>query len=188
MRPAARTSPLFLALLAATGAAHAWPDTHAPWVFDLPKGGTNCTFLDPATNPVRYDVSFEGDIRMHLATPCGGCHVAGSSNGFNFNPSNARNSLIGPNETGAPFTLVSTIVRVRPGRPLESGFFLKVNCETPAPPYGSRMPIGSPQLSPEVQALIHDWIAAGALMPDSPGGERLFIGNFESIVRPVPAP
>lgn len=185
MRRAARTTPLFLALLAAAGAAQAWPETRAPWVFDLPKGGTNCTFLDPASNPIRYDVTFGGDIQPLLNTACLTCHINGSTNGFNVSQSNARLSLLGPNETGTPFTNVSTIFRVRPGLPLESGIFLKLNCEFPPVPYGSRMPPGG--ASAELQALVHDWIASGALMPEY-GGERTFVGSFESIVRPVPAP
>lgn len=75
------------------------------------------------------------------------------------------------------------MLRVRPFEPLASSLFLKVNCETP--PFGSRMPLGGSP-SPELQALIHDWIASGALMPQSPGAVRLFIGNFESIRRPQP--
>jgi hypothetical protein len=45
------------------------------------------------------------------------------------------------------------------------------------------MPLGG-SASTEFQALVYDWIASGALMPDSFGGERLFIGSFEDIVRP----
>ena len=178
-----------LIALAASGPALAWPGSPVSWVFDLPKGGTNCTELSPATVPIRYDVSFEADIRPQLEAPCGSCHINSSFGGFNFNTSNARTSLIGADETGAPFTANASIFRVRPGRPLESGLFLKVNCEIPAEPYGATMPIGGSPLSPEVQALIHDWIAAGALMPDaSSGGDRLSIGTFESITRPAPAP
>jgi hypothetical protein len=37
-----------------------------------------------------------------------------------------------------------------------------------------------------LQALVYDWIASGALMPNSPGADRLFIANFESITRETP--
>lgn len=181
-----RATVVACGFLLMTAATHAASEHGVPWVFDLPKGGSNCSELSPVAVPIRYDVSFEGDIRQHLQVPCGGCHINGGVSGFNMSITNVRTNLIGAGETGAPFTNVPTIVRVRPGRPLESGLFLKVNCGTPQVPYGAQMPIGGSPLTPEVQALIHDWIAAGALMPDSPGGDRTFIGNFESIVRPAP--
>jgi hypothetical protein len=45
------------------------------------------------------------------------------------------------------------------------------------------MPPSGDSASGEFQALVYDWIAAGALMPED-GGERLFIGRFESVRRP----
>lgn len=150
----------------------------------LPAG---CDELPADTWPVRYDVSFEGDIRPLLEDneqACTLCH--GSSGDLSLSVANARNQLLGPNETGvasAGDLAMPPMPRVRPFEPLSSSLFVKINCDTP--PFGSRMPLGrSP--SPELQALIHDWIASGALMPDSPGGQRLFIGRFEDIRRPAP--
>lgn len=178
--------PLALALfVAASGSAHAWPDSRSPWVFDLPKGGSNCTSLVTTPDDTRYDVSFEGDIRPQLQALCNTCHINGSSGGLNMNTSNARLNLIGANETGAPAGGDNTRVRVRPFVPTDSVLFEKLNCATP--PFGGVMPPGGGDTI-LLQKLVHDWIAAGALMPDSPGGNRTFIGNFETISRPAPAP
>ena len=51
---------------------------------------------------------------------------------------------------------------VVPGHPEQSLLFQKINCDSPV--VGSRMPYGFPTgtLSAEQQALIWDWIAAGA--------------------------
>lgn len=174
-----------LAVLGCSGSAFAWQNAKAPWVFDLPNGGTNCTVLSEITDPVRYDVSFEADIRPIVATLCNTCHISGSTASFNISTSNARINLIGANETGAASSGSSTILRVRPGVPTASAFFDKLNCANP--PFGGAMPPGGGAPT-QLQALVHDWIAAGALMPDSPGGDRTFIGNFETIARPAPAP
>lgn len=174
-------------MLAASGSLAAWPSDTAPWVFDLPKGGTNCTVLDPIAFPVRYDVSFGGEIQPVLASICANCHTGLSFGGFNVLESNVRNNLLGANETGTPFSGNPSIFRLRPFRPLESGLFLKLNCEIPPVPYGGRMPPGGGAPS-ELQALIHDWIASGAIMSSNLGGDRISVGNFESIVRPAPAP
>jgi hypothetical protein len=182
-RPMLAVGALFVV---ASGSIGAWPGSSPSWVFDLPMGGTNCSFLDPTTIPVRYDVSFAGEIQPLLDTTCTTCHINGSTNGFNVSASNARLSLIGATETGAPFTFNNSIFRVRPGRPLESGLFLKLNCEIPPVPYGVRMPPSG--ASAELQALVHDWIASGALMPTSPNADRIAVGTFEVITRPAPLP
>jgi hypothetical protein len=175
----------FALLVAGAGSAHAWPDSRAPWVFDLPTGGTNCTSLVTVPDDTRYDVSFEGDIRPQLQTFCNTCHIAGSSGGLNMSTANARLRLIGADETGTPAAGDNTRLRVRPFVPIDSVLFEKINCATP--PFGGQMPPGGGDTI-LLQKLVHDWIAAGALMPDSPGGDRTFIGNFELIVRPAPAP
>lgn len=176
---------LSLALLTAVGSAAAWPGEVSPWVFDIPKGGSNCSSLVTVPDDTRYDVSFEGDIRPQLEGVCQTCHLSGSSGGLNMSFNNARVNLIGDSETGAPTFQDTTRLRVKPFAPTESFLFEKINCLNP--PYGGRMP---PQGGDTIllQKLIHDWIAAGALMPDAPNANRLFIGNFEQIVRPGPAP
>jgi hypothetical protein len=147
----------------------------------LPAG---CDELPADSLPIRYDVSFEGDIRPLLQDPgqnCTLCH--GSSGDLSLSFANAQAQLLGPNEAGVPSAGDPSIRRVRPFEPLASSLFLKINCDTP--PFGGRMPLGGSP-SPELQALVYDWIASGALMPDSPGGQRLFVAGFEEIRRPVP--
>lgn len=178
---APRLALLVLATFA--GSVHAWPDTRSPWVFDLPKGGSNCTDLGQAD--IRYDVSFEGDIRSQLQALCNTCHINGSSGGLNMNTTNARANLIGANETGTPAQGNNQRLRVRPFVPTDSVLFEKLNCATP--PFGGVMPPSGGDTI-VLQRLVHDWIASGALMPDSSGGNRLFVGTFEPIVRPSPAP
>lgn len=140
-----------------------------------------CAPLSESEFPIRYDVSFEGDIRPLLQNQCSSCHINGISGGLNFNLANAVSNLLGADERGAPSTGNLAIARVRPFEPLASALFLKLNCEVP--PFGGQMPPGG-GANPDLQAAIYDWISTGALMPDSAGGHRLFIGRFESIQRP----
>jgi hypothetical protein len=168
---------LFL-LCFASASAHAWPAQGEPDSLPLKQLGA-CDDLSAGVQPIRHDVSFEGDIRPFITKQCASCH--GGQGGLSLSTANARNALIGANENGTPSSGNATILRVRPFEPLASSLFLKLNCDVP--PFGGRMPLGG-SASIEFQALVHDWIAAGALMPDSFGGQRLFIGNFESIVRP----
>jgi hypothetical protein len=55
-----------------------------------------------------------------------------------------------------------SLTYVVPGHPEKSLLFQKINCDSPA--VGSRMPLGFPSdtLSAQQQALVWDWIAAGA--------------------------
>lgn len=155
----------------------AWPS--APAGDSLQTLG-NCDPLSAEQHPIRYDVSFEGDIRPFLVkNQCTTCH--GSQAGLSLSTASARLNLIGADERGTPSTGNAAILRVRPLEPQASALFLKLNCDLP--PFGGRMPPGG-GASAEFQALVHDWIASGALMPDAFGGERLFIGRFEDIVRP----
>lgn len=140
-------------------------------------GPSGCAQLPLDTFPIRYDVSFEADIRPLLDVQCSTCHINSSNGGLNFNLANAVSSLLGADERGRAANGDASILRVRPFEPLASALFLKINCDVP--PFGSQMP-GDAAL----QAAVYDWIANGALMPDSVGGQRLFIGRFESIQRP----
>jgi len=142
------------------------------------RSGDACESLPADQFPIRYDVSFEGDIRSYVDNLCASCH--GSQGGMSLSLGNVVNSLLGSNERGQASQGDPAILRVRPFEPQASALFLKLNCIPP--PFGDPMPLGgsAPQ---ELQALVHDWIASGALLPNS-GGTRLFIGSFESIQRP----
>lgn len=140
-------------------------------------GPSGCAPLPTNSFPIRYDISFEGDIRPLLEAQCSSCHINGSNGGLNFNLNNAVVNLLGTDERGRAANGDASILRVRPFEPLASALFLKINCDVP--PFGAQMPGDS-----ALQAAVYDWIASGALMPDSVGGQRLFIGRFESIQRP----
>lgn len=145
--------------------------------FEASLGGA-CEPLPADQQPIRYDVSFEGDIRPFIDNLCASCH--GSQGGMSLAFGNIASALLGPDERGRASQGDPSILRVRPFEPQASSLFLKLNCVPP--PFGDPMPLGASS-PPELQALVHDWIASGALLPDS-GGSRLFIGSFESIQRP----
>lgn len=169
---------LLLMLCFAGAPAYAWPVQGGSEPVPAKLLGS-CDALSAEIQPIRYDVSFEGDIRPFITELCAACH--GGQAGLSLSTANARLGLIGDDEQGTPATGNAAILRVRPFEPLASALFLKLNCDVP--PFGGRMPPGG-GASTEFQALVYDWIAAGALMPDSFGGQRLFIGSFETIVRP----
>ena len=82
---------------------------------------------------------------------------------------------------GQPSAQDSFAQRVVPGNPAASLLFRKINCRQPG--IGSRMPIGGDHLPPDLQALIYDWIAQGALgEPAEDPIERsfIFIDSLES--------
>jgi hypothetical protein len=195
------TRPLLsLALLAATGSAAAAPGQVLPWVFDIPKGGSNCSSLDPTTSgapPVDYGTSFEGTVRPLLQdNGCTGCH--GGSGGFTLNTTAALANLIVNATTGLetgrvanvqPAGATTPMLRIKPGEPYQSSVFERINCASPPagwPGNAWTMPLGG-GASLALQAAMFDWIALGAVMPDT-GGDRLFLGTFETIVRPASAP
>ena len=64
------------------------------------------------------------------------------------------------NLVGVPSVEIPSLLRVAPGSPLQSYFFLKINCDTQ--PIGTQMPQGSPPLSLTQQAFFYDWIRLGA--------------------------
>lgn len=82
---------------------------------------------------------------------------------------------------GQPSAQDSFAPRVIPGNPSASLLFRKVNCQQPG--IGSRMPLGDSHLPVDLQALIYDWIAQGALgEPAEDPIERsfIFIDSLES--------
>jgi len=68
-------------------------------------------------------------------------------------------------------------IRVIARNALRSLLFRKVNCNVPGPfPDSERMPQNRPSLSLTDQAIIYDWIEAGAPNGSS---DTIFFNNFE---------
>jgi hypothetical protein len=129
--------------------------------------------------PVNEQVSFEADIQPRIDVTCSDCHTTSSEGGLNLRFDNVLNELLGPGETGVPSEGYPGYFRLRPGLPMQSLFFLRVNCENAGNPpvvIGTMPPFGGAPT--DLMALIHDWIATGAIMAN---GDRLFIGTFETI-------
>ncbi|MDB4956579.1 MAG: hypothetical protein JWO36_4148 [Myxococcales bacterium] len=96
---------------------------------------------------------------------CTSCHTANAN--LLLGPGVSYGNLVGkmaPNYTDPPTDESCGGILVQPGAPEASYLYLKVSLDAPCA--GSRMPvtdIGIPSpLIPCEQALIHDWIAAGA--------------------------
>lgn len=150
---------------------------------------------DQGETAIRYDVNYSIDILPLMQVTmgldgsglCQTCHISGGSANLNLSASFARERLIvdettlletGRRAFGQPTPPPAIpLLRVKPGDPARSLLFLKINCSSPG--VGSAMPSGTLQF----QALVHDWIAAGAIMPPELGGDRISIGTFESITR-----
>lgn len=132
----------------------------------------------------RYDIVFEVDIQPLIGgvpgTPyCQSCHVSSASGGLNMAPANVRLNLLGPDETGQESLNFPPWKRIVPGRPTASLVYQRIHCDDSPP---GRMPPGAsgatdPQFL-QMQALVHDWIALGAIMADT---DRRFVGDFETI-------
>lgn len=144
--------PVVLALLALASAAAAPPMDFGSLAWPEADG---CTNLDAV--PVQSTIDYQSAIQGIFDNHCIECHSgdppvpgdldlsAGGSWSHLFDVQSAQNPAF---------------VRVAPNRPLQSLLFLKVNCDTPR--VGMRMPLGRPPLADDEQALILDWIAAGA--------------------------
>jgi len=139
-----------------------------------------------ANEPVHYDVVFERDIQPYfggvvsMTIPrCETCHVSGSAGGMNLAPANVRLELLGADGNGEPSLNYPSYRRIVPERPFASLVYVRIHCDDSPP---GRMPPGANgSMDPDFlrfQALVHDWIALGAIMVDT---DRRFIGSFESI-------
>ncbi len=148
--------------VAHAGAALAWPS--APDAV----AAAGCTNLD-AILPL-FTLDYQAAIQGVFDAYCTGCHEGDAPPaGLDLSPGVSWSQLVGRPSTGNP-----DLMRVVPDHPEASLLFEKVNCDLPA--FGARMPFGAPALPDDLQALIADWIAAGA----PPGAtDTLFRGGFE---------
>lgn len=130
--------------MALPGAGRAWSVSDA----------SGCTSLDAV--PIQYTIDYQSAIQGIFDAHCIACHSgdlppadldlgAGGSWSHLFN---------------VPSSQDAQVLRVVPNHPERSLLFLKVNCD--APGIGQRMPFGELPLDASEQALILDWISAGA--------------------------
>lgn len=115
--------------------------------------------------PVREGAEYYADLAPLLAEHCGGCHITLSLGGFNLADDQARLALLGADESGAAAGYPGWR-RVVPGDPAASLVFLRVNCANAGTPGAiiPPMPPGAVPAPLALQAMVHDWIAAGAIM------------------------
>lgn len=168
-----RSSVAILLLLAFSDVgAWSWPDK-----------AEGCLSL--ASVPVNYDVDFFADVQPLLEQRCASCHTSISLGGFNVLVENAKESMLGIDESGAESGYPG-FRRIVPGDPQQSLVFLRINCSNAGTPDAiiPRMPPGPNPTGLDLQALMNDWIALGSIMR---GGtpttrtDRQFLGNFESL-------
>jgi hypothetical protein len=164
---------VLLAALTAPAALLAWP------VQPVTPMADECDSLDNV--PMRQNVDYNTEIQPIWSTRCANCHVdvegGNAAADLFLDPPNSWFFLY--NERSSQD---DTLFRVLPGRPWQSLLFTKLNCEVVD--VGVRMPRQRPPIPITEQALVHDWILAGALegTPDGlpPGaGDTIFRGRFE---------
>ncbi len=97
-------------------------------------------------------------FRPHCAVPS--CHASMEPTGhMRLDDDNPATTLRGVMAMGVACG-GSGLVRVQPGDAANSLLYRKISED--APPCGTRMPQGLAPLSPDLIALVRDWIAAGA--------------------------
>ena len=130
---------------------------------------SECDSIDSV--PMRQHVTY-GEIQAIFNTRCANCHVdhGGAPNAdLDLDPGLSWYYLV-----DQPSSVLANVIRVVPNHPERSYLFQKVNCAVPDT--GLRMPRFRQALPLEEQALIHDWILAGA--PEVQD-DTVFRGRFE---------
>src|SRR5580692_11985027 len=95
-------------------------------------------------------------IQANIFTPiCSVCHVGGSApEGLRLDAADSFNLLV-----GVPSTEVPSLLRVKPGDPVNSYIIQKLQGHAAV---GAQMPFGGPYLSADTIAFIQQWITNGA--------------------------
>lgn len=131
---------------------------HALIAAAIPPGGCEEAYLHQAQV---HAFDYASQIQPLWNQYCADCHVQHGGNpqmGLDLEAPFSRDNLV-----WVPSALDPTIALVWPGQPLDSLLFRKLNCAAPGPIAGAqRMPLGRPPLAAAQQALLYDWIAAGA--------------------------
>jgi hypothetical protein len=146
---------------------HAWPAQAPPQI-----EASDCDSIDSV--PLRQHMNYDSDIQPIWSKRCANCHVDTGGDqpaaDLSLNPKKSWYFLVNQASSvaGSPY------IRVIPDKPLASLLYTKLNCEVQD--QGLRMPRGRPTLPLEEQALIHDWILAGAPQGDD---DTIFRGRFD---------
>lgn len=126
------------------------PDVGPRTVIDPDAAIATCnTDSDPAVS-----VSFSANIVPIIDNQCQRCH---NPSGSGFRDSGLDLSTYATLRAGGTRSAAAIVI---PGSPCDSILVQKIGV---SPPFGARMPRGDAPLSSAQQALIHDWIAEGAL-------------------------
>lgn len=127
-------------------------------VIALPPAGCDLAFL---AEPQTHSFDYAAQIQPIWNQFCADCHVQHGGNpavGLDLEPPFSRDNMV-----LVPSAQEPTVALVWPGQPALSLLWHKLNCDAPGPLSGGhRMPFGRPPLPPGLQALVYDWIAAGA--------------------------
>lgn len=162
-----------LSALLAPAALQAWtPQPVAP-------AADECDSLDSV--PMHQNVDYNTQIQPIWSTRCANCHVdvegGNAAADLFLDPPSSWFFLYNEHSSQD-----DTLIRVVPGQPLQSLLFTKLNCAIVD--VGVRMPRLRLPIPIAEQALVHDWILAGALegTPDGlPQGveDTIFRARFE---------
>jgi hypothetical protein len=112
--------------------------------------------LTPGTGTVPLSADF-ASIQANIFTPiCSVCHIGGGApEGLRLDAADSYNLLV-----GVPSTEVPSVLRVKPGDPVNSYIIQKLQGHAAV---GAQMPLGGPYLSADTIAFIQQWITNGAL-------------------------
>jgi hypothetical protein len=131
-------------------------------------GASGCadfdTLVDPtggAPDDLVATPSFSANVVPILEKRCsiGGCHsLATRQAGLALTPDAAYDALV-----GAPSTLRSSVLRVRPSQPAQSWLVAMISADDAARQGVSRMPLATQPLTANQIATIVRWIEQGAL-------------------------
>ncbi|MDC8012401.1 hypothetical protein [Tahibacter soli] len=125
-----------------------------------------------ASVPMRQHVTY-GEIQSVFNTRCSNCHVEHGGTpqaDLDLDPGVSWFYLV-----DQPSSMLAGAIRVVPGNPATSYLFQKVNCAVTD--QGLRMPRLRQALPLAEQALIHDWILAGAPEVED---DTIFRARFET--------
>jgi len=151
-------------------------------VAGVPPSGCTSIASIPVTRAIQYGAAIQTIFINYsgIGAGCADCHTTNMgaqfpSGGLDLDPIDSPSPYV--NLINMPSFDDPDLIYVVPGHPEQSLLFQKVNCD--APPVGTRMPFNNYAggLSAEQQALIYDWIAAGAPVGTT---DAIFRGTFDT--------